>query len=112
MSGKIGLPEIILLVLIGILIGAPIVVVKSSEPGRCYTVSGVVVALLSLQEMSNGLPSVLGAAIAFMLLPAIAALLYWGLAGRKKEFGQLRTAKIFFWFAFIPPLLVAMTKHS
>lgn len=104
-GGKIGIPELLIVVIIAIIIAVPITAVRMARRNSYYTLALVFVALVSFSEIYRGGGAVVGALLVFLFVAAVPALIYWAIAGRKSDIGKLRTSKIFFWIAYVLPLL-------
>jgi len=104
-GGKVGLPELLILVVIAVIIAVPIMAVRKKTQAGYYSLGLFFIALMSLSEIGKGFGSVFGAALVFLFVSVVPALIYWGIFGRKSVPGMIRTSKIFFWLAFVMPLL-------
>jgi len=104
-GGKVGLPELLIVAIIAVVVAVPIMAVRKKTQAGYYSFGLFFISLMSSSEIYRGFGAVFGAALVFLFVAALPALIYWGIAGRKSVPGMVRTSKIFFWLAFVMPLL-------
>jgi hypothetical protein len=107
---KLGLPELLLLLIVAVYIASIIGAVKATNPKACFGLGLLLILLASLGGPWD-IGSIVGAFIANLLFLAIIPVIYWALWGRKTDAGKLRTSKIFYWLALIIPPLVYSAGH-
>lgn len=110
MGGKIGIPEIMLVVVMLCIVAVPIVAVKKKDQKWNYSLGLLFMVFIACADLYKGFDAVLGALIAFLILPVVVAAIYWAISGRKNDLGKLRTSKLFFWFAYVIPLLMRWSE--
>jgi Na+/H+ antiporter NhaA len=104
-GGKIGWPELFLIIILLVIIAVPITAVKMRRQSTYYALGVVFATLMSCSELHRDIGAVVGALLVFLFVSVIPALFYWVIAGRRSDIGKLRTSKIFFWLAYLLPLL-------
>jgi hypothetical protein len=104
-GGRLGLPELLFFAVLAVIIGVPIMAVRTKTQAGYYSLGLFFIALMSSREIHEGFGAICGAALVFLFVAAVPASIYWGISGRKSVPGMLRTSKIFFWLAFVMPLL-------